>query len=318
MIFLEAIAGVLASTLARRTAEAAAEQTHRMLEAVIEGTIDDIFVKDLDGRLIAVNASAALTLGRPREELIERTLFEVMPPLVAEMFAETDRQILERGTVETFEETVTRGDVVSVLLTTKGPYRVADGTLLGTFGIAHDISARKAQKRSSPAAKSDSGLPRKAPTWERGSVDLVTRTTTWSDDLRALYCVGPDAPAGFAHFRRSFTRTTEELVARRVSDAYEKGIDFEVECRIVRPGGALRWLLTRSTSLRDENGVLVRVLGVAIDITERKLAEEEHVRSAETLRLAQEAAFSEHGNGISPPASCGGRRACSRSWVSTR
>ena len=38
-----------------------------MLEAVIEGTTDDVFVKDLDGRFIALNAAAARTsVGRAR------------------------------------------------------------------------------------------------------------------------------------------------------------------------------------------------------------------------------------------------------------
>ena len=72
MTFFGLVRNLPASAVRRRAAEAEAESTHLMLEAVIEGTTDDIFVKDVDGRFIAVNASAAQTVGRTREELIGR------------------------------------------------------------------------------------------------------------------------------------------------------------------------------------------------------------------------------------------------------
>lgn len=62
-----------------------------MLAAVIEGTTDDVFVKDVDGRFIAVNASAAQTVGRTRKELIGRTLHEVLPGPDGDAMAETIR-----------------------------------------------------------------------------------------------------------------------------------------------------------------------------------------------------------------------------------
>ena len=57
--FLEAVAHILSMSVRRQIAEAEAEKTHRMLEAVIMGTSDSIFVKDLDGRFLALNDAAA-------------------------------------------------------------------------------------------------------------------------------------------------------------------------------------------------------------------------------------------------------------------
>jgi hypothetical protein len=51
---LGAVGDVLAGAVRRRAAEEDAESTHRALAAVIEGTTDYVFVKDLDGRIIAV------------------------------------------------------------------------------------------------------------------------------------------------------------------------------------------------------------------------------------------------------------------------
>jgi len=47
------------------------------------------------------------------------------------------------------------------------------------------------------------------------------------------------------------------------------------EYRVVRPDGSVRWVLDRSFPVRDETGRVVRIVGVASDITERRRAEEE-------------------------------------------
>ncbi|MDX6476782.1 MAG: hypothetical protein QOH95_2293, partial [Gaiellaceae bacterium] len=286
LTFVEAVAGLLASALGRRAAEAEAEKTHRVLEAVIEGTTDDVFVKDTDGRFIAINEKAAQTLGRPRDELIGHLLHEVVPQEVADMMAETDRLILEQGTVETFEEVVSAGGRTRVLLTTKGPYHAGDGTLLGTFGIARDITARKAQEEQLARSEERFRLAQEGARMGTWDVDLVTGVSTWSDGLRTIYDVGPDHQSGVAGLESLLHPDDRERVMRDATVAIENGTDYEFEYRIVRQDGEVRWLMARSTML-VEGGTSVRQLGVVVDITERKLTEDDLLRSEETLRLAQ-------------------------------
>jgi PAS domain S-box-containing protein len=287
--FLNAVGDILASTVRRRAAEEDAESTHRALAAVIEGTTDYIFVKDLDGRIIAVNASGAKALGLSHEKLIGRTIQEVSPGPLADAMAETDRLILERGTVETFEEAGPLGDETRVFLATKGPYCDRDGTQLGTFEIAHDITARKAREQEVVRSEERLRLAQEGARMGTWDVDLVTGVTEWSSGLRMLYGVDREHAADFAHFAALIHPEDRERVRATVTDASAAGVDFEFECRIIRPDGELRWLLGRSTGRRDENGDLVRILGVSIDITTRKLAEEDLVRSEALLRLAQTA-----------------------------
>jgi diguanylate cyclase (GGDEF)-like protein/PAS domain S-box-containing protein len=47
---------------------------------------------------------------------------------------------------------------------------------------------------------------------------------------------------------------------------------FEFEYRVVRPDGTIRWVVDRGFPVTDESGVMVRVAGVVVDITERKQA----------------------------------------------
>jgi PAS domain S-box-containing protein len=55
----------------------------------------------------------------------------------------------------------------------------------------------------------------------------------------------------------------------------ERGKDYEMELRLRRADGAYRWFLTRGRPLRDNEGKITAWLGIAIDIEERKTAEQE-------------------------------------------
>jgi rsbT co-antagonist protein RsbR len=64
----------------------------------------------------------------------------------------------------------------------------------------------------------------------------------------------------------------------------------EVEYRIVRSSGEIRWLHDRGHVVRDSAGTIVRLDGIASDVTERKRAEaerEERQRQAEVIRMQE-------------------------------
>lgn len=69
----------------------------------------------------------------------------------------------------------------------------------------------------------------------------------------------------------------------------ERNHGFEVEYRVVRPDGSIRWVRTRGFALDDSTGQPYRVGGIAEDVTERKQAEDALRRSEQLLRLVLEA-----------------------------
>jgi PAS domain S-box-containing protein len=64
----------------------------------------------------------------------------------------------------------------------------------------------------------------------------------------------------------------------------QTGEPAATEFRVTRPGGDVRWLLGRAVPVRDEHGAVYRVAGVALDITDRKLAQ---AAVAERVRVAE-------------------------------
>ena len=75
----------------------------------------------------------------------------------------------------------------------------------------------------------------------------------------------------------------ERLRAWRASRAWS-----DLEYRIRRPDGSLRWIWDRAFPIRDQSGRLCRIVGLAEDITERKEAEQEVRRSRDELEIRVE------------------------------
>ena len=77
---------------------------------------------------------------------------------------------------------------------------------------------------------------------------------------------------------RTFKRACIRKTAPRVDDAIRMAIatkgTYELEYRILLPDGTIRWIGGRARCIGDEKGELSRLLGVSIDVTNRKQAEE--------------------------------------------
>jgi PAS domain S-box-containing protein len=111
-----------------------------ILQAVIEATPDAIFVKDLEGRYVLVNAAFTRFLGRSADEIIGHDDFELYEPATARKFVDDDRRVLASGTAQSFEGVATSAQAQQAYLVTKGVYRDLAGNILGLYGISHDIT----------------------------------------------------------------------------------------------------------------------------------------------------------------------------------
>ena len=109
--------------------------------------------------------------------------------------------------------------------------------------------------------------------------DIVGQRLTWSDRLFEFHGVDPkDFRGRMEDFTALVHPDDVERVRAAIQKALETGEDYEVELRIVRPDGQVRWLTTAGRALYDPNGRAVRMLGATLDVTERHEAEEERSR----------------------------------------
>ena len=128
------INGVAVSLLseALRRSLATGEVDRRLLGAVVSGTSDAVFVKDLQGRYQLVNEAAAAFGGRTSKETIGRDDHFLFPESSASKVIETDQAILAAGRTQTLEEYVTTHEGTRlVFLVTKGPVFDRSGKIVG-------------------------------------------------------------------------------------------------------------------------------------------------------------------------------------------
>lgn len=116
--------------------------------------------------------------------------------------------------------------------------------------------------------------------------NVQTDVNTWTPELEAMYGLAPGEFAGTL-------KTWEHLVhpedrphaMRSVNDALANG-DFSDEWRVVWPDGSEHWLAGRGLLFKDDLGQPLRLLGINIDITERRQNEQELRRLAAELSEA--------------------------------
>ena len=123
--------------------------SYDILQAVIEATPDAIFVKDLEGRYVLVNAAAARFIGKAPADIVGRDDFELYPEETARRFMKDDQEVLAGGKAMSFEGVATSSAGTQAYLVTKGVFRDNDGNILGIYGISHDITELRTAQDSS-------------------------------------------------------------------------------------------------------------------------------------------------------------------------
>src|SRR6185295_3150748 len=127
----------------RKRAEQALLESHALLNAVIEGTGDAVFVKDLQGRYRLINSSGARFLGRSVQDVLGKDDRAFFSPETASLIMALDRRVITSGASLTSEEIGTACGVTRTYLSTKSAQRDDQGKVVGLIGIARDITELK-------------------------------------------------------------------------------------------------------------------------------------------------------------------------------
>jgi PAS domain S-box-containing protein len=133
------LVGVCQDVTEQREAEQQRQTLQATLAAVVEGTSDAIFVLDLNGRCLLVNAAGAALLGKRPEEVLGKASAEFLPPGAGRKSDAHRHDATPGGEVRTDVETWSVRNVQRTFLTTRAPYRDARGTTIGSIVNARDI-----------------------------------------------------------------------------------------------------------------------------------------------------------------------------------
>ena len=286
-------------TLRRKVTMKTAElkQQANLMESIINGTTDAVFIKDTEGRYIVVNDEVVRLFARPRSEILGRDDTHFFPQAEAEFLKSLDRAIMASHQVSTTEEHITTLDQPRVYLATKGPIYDKSGTLSGMFGISRDITELKQaitvrQQMEERLRLSNEQLQFVLEGSQLGSWDWNLETgevacnERWAEMLG--YTLGE--VDGSVQAWASLLHPADH---QRVWQAVDDHLDgrtalYQAEYRMLNKSKEYQWILDQGRVVqRDAEGRPLRMSGTHTDITERKRVEEERQSLEQQMHHAQ-------------------------------
>jgi len=257
------------------------------LRRLMESLPDYIYFKDLDGRFLAVSHALAASFGlTSAEQAIGKTDFEFFEKSLARQKFADEKDIIRTGLgfVGKQERARTHLGKSQWVLTAKQPLRGDNGDIIGTFGISRDITETKLAQEALEAhhrlletlidilpcrifVKDDEGRIRLSNAAYReavGAKDAAEIEGRRIDQLTS----GPRSDA-IANEDNQVLEHGLEILNREEFDA--------------SPLGDKRWMLLSKVPLRDADGKVQGIVGMAADITQQKEAEARALKAQREL-----------------------------------
>jgi PAS domain S-box-containing protein len=122
-------------------------------------------------------------------------------------------------------------------------------------------------------------------TWEW---DIARGSVQWSERLEEIHGLVPGTFAGtFEAFLEDVHPEDRERVKQVIAKTLERGQDHEIEYRLSLAGGEVKWVEGRGRIVPDASGRPARLVGICMDVTDRKRAEAERERLLASEREAR-------------------------------
>ncbi len=149
---------------------------------------------------------------------------------------------------------------------------------IGWLLLIHKESARKiaAAQEARDASQERLRLAQAAANIGTFDWDIPTQTVVWSAETERIWGIPLGGFGGSYEDWRRQVHPDDVAEAERLAQLSltNPDIPYVFEHRLIRPDGTVRWIHVKATTLRDAVGRPIRMIGVNIDITERKQAEE--------------------------------------------
>jgi len=245
--------------------------------AILQALPDLLLILKPDGT--CVDCILPSTFDKNKYVPIQNHISEVLSPETLAMQLQIYEEAIATGEVQIYEHELTKfGKTVyeEVRITPYGN----DELLV----IVRDISDRKQAEQL--LLKSDTHLKvaqriGKVGSWE---FEINTGTLTWSDEIFHIYGLKPSPkPPSYEEIKQYIYADDWNYFSETVQNAINLGQSYEMEHRVIQPNGKLIYVMARGEMIYNASGQLTHIIGTAMDISDRKLAEAKILETANQL-----------------------------------
>ncbi|MCG3115210.1 MAG: PAS domain S-box protein [Candidatus Manganitrophus sp. SA1] len=152
----------------------------------------------------------------------------------------------------------------------------ADGKVKGYFSLVQDITAQRYTEKAWHKSEELLKIALEAGRMGVFEFDVQNGKVSWSPNLERIHGLAPGTFGGtFEDFKRDIHPDDLNRVLNQIQQTVqERQFDYGVEYRIIKPNGEMAWVEARGRVFYGPNGEAERFVGLCMDVTARKQAEE--------------------------------------------
>ncbi len=259
----------------------------RKYQVLAEKTNDAMMFIDKEGNILEVNEAAVRIYGYTYKEFLSMTIFDLRhtskSSIIIDQMELADREGIIFETVHYLKD----GTFINVEVSSQGTYLENKRVLLS---IVRDITQRKLTEvklKESEEKFKEIAENLGEVIWVRQDGQLVYVSPAyekiWGRTSQNLY----DDPDSFIESIHPEDR--ERIMQTYLDENDISNGRFDEQYRIIRTDGAIRWIWSRKYPIFDQNGNVIRLLGISDDITKIKETEESLILAMETAETANKA-----------------------------
>jgi PAS domain S-box-containing protein len=258
-----------------------------MFSGLLHSAPDAMVVVNDEGNIQLVNEQAEKLFGYAREELIEMGVECLIPEIfrgkhVDFRIGSTEAPKIRHKAARLQLFALRRDGSEFPIDVSLNAMNTREGVLM--IAAVRDVTERKQAEQS--LRDSRKRLIQAEQVAHTGFLDwdLKTNEIVWSRGVYELYGIDPDTPVTVEQTLGLVHPDDRELAKENLDMAVRGLGDFSIDHRVVRPDGKVLWVHARAHLERDSEGKPATLMGTVVDITARKLAEEELKHSEERFR----------------------------------
>ncbi len=253
----------------------------------LSSTTEYIYLKDLNGAYRAASSAAAKAMGfNSPQEMIGKTDLEIHIPEAAKLFVEQDKEVLETKQTYTGRHWIEHAEKGSLLIeSVKSPLYDSEGNIIGVQGISRDVTQRHQMEKKIKEQQSQlSSIVNNIPfaMWLKDTEDNFLLVNDRCEDLYGFNkkdLIGKkviqtllDTGVITQNYADKLVEEDKQIIATH------EIIQEEAKVRI---RGEIKCMQIIKAPVLDSDGNCFGLLGMAIDVTERKNYEKLLVESKE-------------------------------------
>ena len=240
---------------------------------------------DVSGRIISVNDKFCEISGYSKNELIGKNHRLLKSDYHPDEFYEDMWKTISGGQVwhgricnynKKGERYWVESTIVPFLDEKGQPYKYVSARTDVTKVLENELRLELSQKFSNIG------------TWDW---DIKTGNLFWSERIWSLFGYDKEIiETTYENFVAAIHEDDRTLVSDAITNCVEKGVEYDIEHRVVWPDGSIHWLHESGDVVRNQVGVPLHMLGNVQDITARKNAEAQEKETEERFTFAVDGA----------------------------